>query len=327
MEIAVNKLSQAFLRHASTLIFLAVLAVFSLLSPRFLAGNNFLNILIQSASTAIVATGMTFVLLTAGIDLSVGSVMFVSAALAGKMVLSGQPLWLASVVILLAGLLYGAFNALCVTWLRIIPFIVTLATLYFGRGFGLWLTETRAMNLPESILRIGSARLAGIPFPVLMLALIVITAHIVLTRTSFGRQIYAMGNDADAARKAGIRTGRIQFAVYVISGFCAALGGLVSIAQLGAVSPSFGNQREFAAIAAAVLGGVSLFGGRGAVLPGTLLGALLIQTIENGLVIANADPYLYPLVMSAIIFLAVLLDSLRNKQLRRSQRRIIRPAM
>jgi ribose/xylose/arabinose/galactoside ABC-type transport system permease subunit len=129
-----------------------------------------------------------------------------------------------------------------------------------------------------------------------------------------------------AARKAGIRTSRIQFAVYVISGFCAALGGLVSIAQLGAVSPSFGNQREFAAIAAAVLGGTSLFGGRGAVLPGTLLGALLIQTIENGLVIANADPYLYPLVMSVIIFLAVLLDSLRNKQLRRSQRRIIRPA-
>jgi ribose transport system permease protein len=325
MNNAIARLSQASLRHASTLIFLAVLAVFSLLSPRFLATNNFVNILIQSASTAIVATGMTFVLLTAGIDLSVGSVMFVSAAVAGKMVLAGQPLWLAAVMILLAGMLAGAFNALCITWLRIIPFIVTLATLYFGRGFGLWLTETRAMNLPESILRIGSARIAGIPFPVLMLALVIVVAHLVLTRTSFGRQIYAMGNDADAARKAGIRTGRIQFAVYVISGFCAALGGLVSIAQLGAVSPTFGNQREFAAIAAAVLGGVSLFGGRGAVLPGTLLGALLIQTIENGLVIANADPYLYPLVMSAIIFVAVLLDSLRNQQLRRSQRRIIRP--
>ncbi len=326
METAVNKLSQASLRHASTLMFLVVLAVFSLLSPRFLAGNNFLNILIQSASTAIVATGMTFVLLTAGIDLSVGSVMFVSAAVAGKMVLGGQPLWLACAAILLTGMLSGAFNALCITWLRIVPFIVTLATLYFGRGLGLWLTETRAMNLPEAILRIGSARIAGIPFPVLMLGIVVLAAHLVLTRTSFGRQIYAMGNDADAARKAGIRTNRIQFAVYVISGFCAALGGLVSIAQLGAVSPSFGNQREFAAIAAAVLGGTSLFGGRGSVLPGTLLGALLIQTIENGLVIANADPYLYPLVMSAIIFLAVLLDSLRNKQLRHSQRRIIRPS-
>ncbi|MGE0883792.1 MAG: ABC transporter permease [Blastocatellales bacterium] len=320
-----QKFVPALLRHSPWLLFIAVLAVFSLLSPRFLAGNNFLNIVVQSAATTIVATGMTFVLLTAGIDLSVGSVMFVAAALAGKLVLGGQPLWLACTVILLTGLLYGAANALFITRLRVIPFIVTLATLYFGRGLGLWLTETRAMNLPDSMLRIGTASIAGIPFPALMLLIVVVSAHLVLTRTAFGRQIYALGNDADAARKAGIRVGRIQFAVYVISGGCAALGGLVSIAQLGAVSPSFGTNREFAAIAAAVLGGVSLFGGRGAALPGTLLGALLIQTIENGLVIANADPYLYPLVMSAIIFVAVLLDSLRNQQLCRAQRRHIRP--
>lgn len=320
-----QNVTSALLRHAPWLLFLAVLLFFGLLSPRFFAGQNFLNIVVQSAATTIVATGMTFVLLTAGIDLSVGSIMFVAAALAGKLVLGGQPLWLACVVIGLTGLLYGAINALFITRLHISPFIVTLATLYFGRGFGLWVTETRAMNLPDSILRIGTVNIAGIPFPALMLALVVAVAHVVLTRTSFGRQIYALGNDADAARKAGIPTGRLQFAVYVISGFCAALGGLVSIAQLGAVSPTFGNQREFAAIAAAVLGGVSLFGGRGAVWPGTLLGALLIQTIENGLVIVNADPYLYPLVMSAIIFLAVLLDSLRNKQLRSAQQRIIRP--
>ncbi len=324
-NIRLQNLGHTLLRHAPWLLFIGVLAIFSLLAPRFLAGNNFLNIVVQAAATTIVATGMTFVLLTAGIDLSVGSVMFVAAALAGKLVLGGQPLWLACAVIVLTGLVYGAVNALFITRLRVIPFIVTLATLYFGRGLGLWITETRAMNLPDSILRIGTANIAGIPFPALMLVLVVASAHIVLTRTSFGRQIYALGNDADAARKAGIRTRRIQFAVYVISGGCAALGGLVSLAQLGAVSPTFGNQREFAAIAAAVLGGVSLFGGRGAVLPGTLLGALLIQTIENGLVIANADPYLYPLVMSAIIFLAVLLDSLRNKQLKRSQRRVIRP--
>ena len=322
-----NNFSQQILRYAAPLMFIVVLIVFSLLSPRFFAGNNFLNILIQSASTAIVATGMTFVLLTAGIDLSVGSVMFVSAAVAGKMVLSGQPLWLACAVILVTGILFGAINALFITRLRIIPFIVTLATLYFCRGLGLWITETRAMNLPESMLRIGAARIAGIPFPVLMLGIVILLAHLTLTRTSFGRQIYAVGNDADGARKAGIQTERIKFAVYVISGLCAAIGGLVSIAQLGAVSPSFGNQREFAAIAAAVLGGTSLFGGRGAVLPGTLIGALLIQTIENGLVIINADPYLYPLVMSAIIFLAVLLDSLRNKQLKYSQRRTIRPVI
>lgn len=318
-----NNFSRAVLEHASLILFATVLAVFSLLSPRFLSVNNLLNVLIQSASTAIVATGMTFVLLTAGIDLSVGSIMFLSAAVAGKMVISGQPLWLACLTIILTGLLFGAFNALCITRLKIIPFIVTLATLYFGRGFGLWITETRAMNLPESVLRIGAARIAGIPFPVLILLIVVLTAHLVLTRTSFGRQIYALGEDADAARKAGIKTGQLTFIVYLISGLCAAIGGLVSIAQLGAVSPSFGNQREFAAVAAAVLGGTSLFGGRGAVLPGTLLGALLIQTIENGLVITNTDPYLYPMVMSFIIFVAVLIDSLRSKQLQRLGRRAI----
>jgi len=147
----------------------------------------------------------------------------------------------------------------------------------------------------------------------------------VLTRTPFGRQIYAVGNDADGARKAGINVTRILFAVYVICGVCAALSGLVSLTQTGAVSPSFGQQKEFTAIAAAVLGGTSLFGGRGSVFPGTVLGAVLIQTVENGLVILNADPYLYPLVTSGIIFAAVLLDSVRARLLEKLNRRRVRP--
>jgi ribose transport system permease protein len=300
------------LQHAALLLFALVVAAFSLLAPRFFALSNFTNILVQAAATAIIATGMTFVLLTAGIDLSVGSVMFVAAAVAGKLVLNGQPLWLACLAILGIGLLAGVLHAFFITRLGVIPFIVTLATLYAGRGLGLWLTETRALNLPESILRIGAARLIGVPLPLWLLAFVVVAAHLVLTRTAFGRQLYAVGHNAEAARKAGINVRGLQTAVYVISGGCAALGGLVAVAQLGAVSPTFGNSREFAAIAAAVLGGTSLFGGRGSVLPGTLLGAALIQTVENGLVIINADPYLYPLVMSAVIFLAVLLDSLRT---------------
>jgi ribose transport system permease protein len=122
-----------------------------------------------------------------------------------------------------------------------------------------------------------------------------------------------VGHDPVAARRAGLPVGRILFAVYVISGLLAALGGAVAIAQLGAVSPTFGREREFAAVAAAVLGGVSLFGGRGSVLPGVLLGAVLIQTVENGLVIVNADPYLYPIILAGVIFLAVLLDSVRAR--------------
>ena len=125
--------------------------------------------------------------------------------------------------------------------------------------------------------------------------------------------MYAVGNDLEVARKAGIRTGRVLASTYVLCGLCAALSGLIALSQTGAVSPSFGEEREFAAIAAAVLGGTSLFGGRGGVLPGTFLGAVLIQTVENGLVIVNANPYIYPLVTSLVIFVAVCLDSTRSR--------------
>jgi ribose transport system permease protein len=301
------------LRHPAASILVVVGAVFSFLSPRFLDGANLVNVVVQSASVGIVATGMTFVLLTAGIDLSVGAVMFVSAAVAGKMAMAGQPLPTVIAVILAIGALYGAVNALFVTKAGVKAFVVTLSTLYIGRGLGLWVTETRALNLPESLLQVGSARLLGVPVPVVVLSLTLALAQLVLARTPFGRHVYAVGQDAAAARRAGLPVGRILFAVYVISGLLAALGGAVAIAQLGAVSPTFGREREFAAVAAAVLGGVSLFGGRGSVLPGVLLGAVLIQTVENGLVIVNADPYLYPIILAGVIFLAVLLDSVRAR--------------
>jgi ribose transport system permease protein len=308
------------LPRASLILFAAVFAAFGLLSPKFLEVPNLVNLLIQSSSIAITAIGMTFVLLTAGIDLSVGSVMFITAIVAGKIVLSGQPLPLAIAVVLLVGIACGAVNGLLVTRLAIPAFIVTLGTLYLGRGFGLWMTETRALNLPESLLQIGAARVFGAPVPILVFLVVLMIAHFVLTETPFGRQIYATGNDREAAKKAGINTTRIILLVYVVSGVCAAIGGLVAVAQLGAVSPTFGNSREFAAVAAAVLGGTSLFGGRGTIIPGTVLGAILIQTVDNGLVIINADPYLYPLVLSSIIFLAVLTDSLRHGWWRQPRR-------
>ena len=312
------------LNGAPLLLFAGVFLAFGSLSPKFLEWDNLVNILMQSSSIGIVAVGMTFVLLTAGVDLSVGAIMFVAAAVAGKMTLGGAPLWLALTVIVLIGLAGGMINAFFITRLHVVAFIVTLATLYLGRGFALWLTQTRAMNLPDNFLQLGTARVAGVPLPILIFAGILLVAHLVLMRSPFGRRIYAVGKDVEAARKAGINTGRILASVYVISGFCAAAGGIVSLSQLGAVSPTFGLNKEFGAIAAAVLGGTSLFGGRGKVFPGTLLGAVLIQTVENGLVVLHADPYLYPLITSAIIFAAVLMDSLRTSLLAKWGRRPIR---
>ena len=307
-----------FLRRWPALGLLALVgAVFSALSPEFLEARNLVNVLVQSASLGIVATGMAFVLLTAGIDLSVGSAMFVSAALAGKLVVAGWGLGAAFAVVLGVGLAWGHGNALVVTRLGVKPFVVTLATLYIGRGFGLWLTQTRALNLPDSLLLVGSARVAGVPLPVLVLAAVLVAAHVVLERTAFGRHLYAVGADPEIARRAGVPVRRTLLGAYAAAGLLAALGGAVAVAQLGAVSPTFGREREFAAIAAAVLGGVSLFGGKGRVLPGVLLGTLLLQTVENGLVIVNADPYLYPMVLASVIFVAVLLDSLPARARRR----------
>ena len=318
-----TRLGWRLLNQASPILFALVVLVFGVMSPTFFTGKNALNILTQASSTGILAVGMTFVLLTAGVDLSVGSIMFVAAALGGKLALSGAPLPLVLAVMLGLGGLYGALNALCITRLAIMAFIVTLATRYFGRGLGLRITETRAMNLPESFYELGAARIIGVPLPVLVFAAVVLVAHMILTRTPFGRPIYAVGGDAEAARKAGIPTRAILFSVYVIGGLCAAMAGIVALSQAPAVSPGFGNNREFMAIAAAVLGGTSLFGGRGAVFPGTVLGAVLIQTIENGLNILNVNPYLYPLITSAVIFVAVLLDAVRNRVLARAARRKI----
>ena len=320
---AANKFELRLLNQSSLILFAVVLLLLGILSPAFFQPANAVNILIQTSSTGILAVGMTFVLLTAGVDLSVGSIMFVAAAVGGKLILGGWSLPAVLMVMSGIGVLYGALNALFITRLAILAFVVTLATRYFGRGLGLRITETRAMNLPESFYELGAARIIGVPLPVLIFGAVVLVAHVTLTRTPFGRQIYAVGADGEAARKAGINTRVVLFVVYVICGFCAAGAGIVSLSQAPTVSPGFGNNREFMAIAAAVLGGTSLFGGRGAVLPGTVMGAVLIQTIENGLNILNVNPYLYPLITSGVIFVAVLLDAVRSRVLARVNRRRI----
>jgi len=312
------------LDFAPVALFVAVLLVFGAMSDKFLTADNFTQILVQSSSTAVVAVGMTFVLLTAGVDLSVGAIMFVGAGIAGKMALAGQPLSLCVLTMLGVGLLGGAVNAVLVTRFKLVAFIATLATLYIGRGMGRWITQTRAMNLPDSFLALGSAKGLGVPLPLLIAGAVVLIAQWVLSMTPFGRQLYALGNNPDAARKAGLPTTRLLTAVYLVCGVCAGLGGLLALSQLGSVSPKFGELYEFDAITAAVLGGTSLFGGRGRVFPGTVLGAVLLKSIFNGLVMVQADPYLYPLITSSIIFGAVLIDSLRSHLMVRLGRRKIR---
>ncbi|HEY0793844.1 MAG TPA: ABC transporter permease [Chthoniobacterales bacterium] len=303
-------------------VFVVVLVTFASLSSRFLQVQNFLNILVQAAPVAIAGIGMTFVLLTGGIDLSVGAVMYLSACILG--VFFKSVAWPVGLLLMMAcGSVWGALNAVFITRLRVVPFIVTLATLFIARGAALYLSNTKMIFLPKEVTGLNRLYWFGIPFAIWTLAVVLAVAWVILRETPFGRQIYAVGADPVAAEKAGLKVGRILFLVYCISGACAGMGGFVSITQVGAVSPSFALEREFAVIAAAVLGGTSLFGGRGGV-GGTIFGAILIQTVNNGLVIINANPYIYPLVTAAIIFLAVLVDSLRERILKRLQARQIR---
>ena len=319
-----NRASLALLNAAPLILFVAMVVVFSLLAPNFREWRNVENILVQSATTGVLAVGMTFVLLTAGVDLSVGAIMFVCAALGGKLIFQGAPFWPVVLSMPLLGVACGLFNGIFVTRFKIMPFIVTLATLYLGRGLGLWVTETRAMNLPETFHLLGAGRWWGLPLPVWVLAGVVLMAHGFLLRTQTGRQIYAVGHDPEAARKAGIPVTRILLVVYAVSGFCAAVAAVVNLSQAPAVNPNFGAGKEFDAIAAAVLGGASLFGGKGRVFPGTILGAVLLQTVNNGLNILNVNPYLYPMITSAIIFVAVLVDGIRSGFLAKLGRRRIR---
>ncbi len=314
------------LRHATAIIFVCVLLYFAVQAPGFLAMENLGNIVKQSAFIGIAAIGITFVLLTAGIDLSVGSVMYLAPLIAGIVMRDlglGVPAGL--IVCVAAGALLGAINAVFIVRLNIVPFIVTLATLFAFRGFGAFLTSSRQFDFPPAMREFGQASVFGVPNPILFFGGLALIAHFVLTRTTFGRQIYAVGNDAEAARKAGVPVAALRARVYVISGACAGLSGFVLISQIGRLDAGFGEGREFDVIAAAVLGGASLFGGVGSAF-GAVAGATLIQTVKTGLVFTGVNLYLQPIVQAAIIFLAVLVDSLREHRLRRLKRRVIRPA-
>ena len=319
-----NRILLFVLKNMPVILFVVIFIAFSLLDQRFFTVQNFDNILRSSSFVGIIAVGMTFVLLTGGIDLSVGAVMYVAGGLVGIMLENNYNLWLTIFMGLLSGVLFGMVNAFIITRLKIIPFMATLGTVTAGRGLALLITHSRALSFPASI-KVGAVEVFGIlPVPVLIFLVVVAVAAVILLMTPIGRQIYALGNDLEAAKKAGLNTDRLTGFVYVVSGFCAALAALVAITQQGRVSASFGNGIEFRAIAAAVLGGTSLFGGVGMVFPGTFVGVLLMQMIQTGMVYLQVDGYLQDIVVAGVIFFAIFIDSRRMDLLRKLERRTIR---
>lgn len=314
------------------LIALGVLTVvLSLLSPEFLTTGN-LSILIKHvAINAILAIGMTFVILSGGIDLSVGSIVGVSGMIAGLLVSRGVELpflgvavyphtWFVVVIALSAGMAIGAINGWLVSGLRVAPFIATLGTMYIARGAGLLMSDGATFpNLAgESSLGntgfpwIGAGSLVGIPVPIWLMAGLAAVAIFVASRTPFGRQVYAVGGNERAALLSGVRVAAVRRRVYVISGFCAALVGVIIAAQLGAAHPATGTTFELNAIAAVVLGGTSLMGGRGTV-GGTLIGAFVIGVLADGLVLLGVSEFWQMVVKGLVIVVAVVLDQFQKR--------------
>ncbi|WP_119066270.1 ABC transporter permease [Aggregatilinea lenta] len=319
-----ERLTLLLLQNTTPILFVAIFLFFGVQSSQFLQPQNIENIVKQASFIGMAAVGMTFVLLTAGIDLSVGSIMYLAPLVAGQAIRhQGIGVFPALLLAMVVGMLFGAVNGFAIVKLRIAPFIATLATMVGGRGLGTAITKSRSLDFPQPVLDFGRSEVLGIPLPIVAFALVVVIGHIVLTRTTFGRQVYAVGNDVEAARKAGIKTDRVMGGVYVISGLCAALSGFILVSQIGRLDAPFGKGDEFDAIAAAVLGGASLFGGVGNAF-GAVIGAVLVQMVQNGLVFTNVNLYLQPMIQATVIFLAVFFDSLRGMRLARLRRRYIR---
>ncbi len=294
-------------RYGLILSFLLLCLVLTILSDRFLTVSNIVNVLRQSTINGIIAVGMTLVILTAGIDLSVGSILALSSVITASMLQSGMPVPAAILIGLGIGAACGLINGITITKASVPPFVTTLGMMTIARGLALIFTGGKPITgLPENFRFIGTGSVGPIPTPIIIAAMVFIIGYILLTRTSLGQFIYAIGNNPVAARYAGISVSSNITLVYVISGLLAALAGLILIARLGSAQPTAGIAFEFAAIAAVVVGGTSFAGGQGG-LGGTLIGVLIIAVLSNGLNLLNISSFYQPVVSGIVIALALLL--------------------
>jgi ribose/xylose/arabinose/galactoside ABC-type transport system permease subunit len=286
---------------------------FSITTPEFRTTANLINVLNQVAVVGIISVGMTFVILTKGIDLSVGS-MLALAGLASAVLATGSDhgaltVVLAFAVPLVLGAIAGAVNGVVVATGLVTPLIVTLGTLTAYRGLAVWFHVNPVYGLPDWYRVLGAGKLFGIPYGVISFGAIVAIASLVLNKTRFGREIYAVGGNEHASRASGINVRRIQFTVYVISGVCVGIAAIIAAGRVGAAQATGGTGLELQAIAAVVVGGVSLFGGRGKI-SNTVIGVLVLGVLFNGLVLMNVSSPIQNVIIGIIIVGAALADGL-----------------
>lgn len=297
------------LRDAGTLIGLLIIIItFSFLSPVFFTIPNLLNILQQSSINALIALGMTLVIISGGIDLSVGPTAALSAVLGATMMVAGVPVPLAILATLGIGAICGVFSGSLVAYAGLQPFIVTLGGLSLFRAVALIYTGGNPVfGIPTEFRSLINSEIFGIPTPIVIVAVIALVLWTVMNKTPLGEYILAVGGNEEAARVAGVPVKRTKVTVFVISGTLASLASLILIGRLGAAEPTIGNLWELDAIAAAAIGGASLMGGKGSVV-GTIIGAIILGALRNGLTLLNIQAFYQLLATGLIIIIAMLID-------------------
>lgn len=310
----IDKMSKQVLGKYGMFFGLIVLVViFSILSPYFFTLNNLRNILIQSGTNAIIAAGMTFVIISGEIDLSVGSTLALASVVGAQIMVSTGNVFLGILATIGMGIMLGLFNGIIVAYMGLPSFIVTLSSMWLFRGIAYVFTEGQAIvGLPRGIRSLAMGKILTIPNIVWLIVLVYIMCHIILAKLTIGRKIYATGDNKEAARLSGINIKRIKMLVFIISGLLASLSGVVLMSRLNSGQPVAGISFELSAIAAAVIGGTSLTNsGVGGVI-GTLFGALFISTIQNGLVILNVTSFWQQVFMGIVVLIAVGVDKYRK---------------
>ncbi|MFL2123010.1 ribose ABC transporter permease [Marinilactibacillus psychrotolerans] len=304
------KRSELFRKLGPLIALIVLVTVVTFLNTNFISPTNLLNLLRQVSVNALIAFGMTFVIITGGIDLSVGSTLALSGALTAGILAAGVP----PVVAIFAGLLIGAalglLNGIVITKGKVAPFIATLATMTIFRGLTLVYTEGNPItgfSDDFTFLFFGRGYLFGIPFPVVLMAIAFGILFVLLHKMTFGRKTFAIGGNENASYIAGIKSDRVKYTVYAISGMMSALAGLILTSRLNSAQPTAGTAYELDAIAAVVIGGTSLAGGKGRIV-GTLIGALIIGTLNNGLNLLGVSSFYQQVVRGIVIIIAVLLD-------------------
>ncbi|MBA7513480.1 D-allose transport system permease protein AlsC [subsurface metagenome] len=308
------KVFQVILKYGIYVLFIILCIILAIFSPNFLTMRNIINVLLQISIIGVISIGMTYVITARGIDVSVGAVVAVaSASGVGAIKLLGAPWWLGMLIMIIVGFLFGIINGFSVAYIKMPPFLVTLATMSIARGLTLVLSGGKSwFDLPVQFALLGSSTFVSIPVLIIIVILLYVLAHIVLSNTIFGRQTYAVGGNPDAAKFSGINVKMVIARTFIISGTICGLASILQTARLNSFWASMGVGFEFSSIAAVVIGGTSLSGGVGN-LGGTFVGVLIMGVINNALNLWGVSAHWQNVARGTIIFLAVMLDALRSK--------------